>query len=101
MVPAEMVWCILHPLPGNAAGTTSLFVNKATSTFGSDSKADFFLRHPKIGAVHCSIISGAWDTKRGSSGYLQKAGKPPVRFAHKSTIQILDDPNGMSYCDWC
>jgi hypothetical protein len=96
MIPAEKVWCILHPLPGNAAGTTSLFINKATTTFGSDSKADFILRHPKVSAIECAIVSGSWEAHRGSSGYIQKVGKAPIRFAHKSTIQILDDPNGTS-----
>ena len=96
MIPAERVWCILHPLPGNAAGTTTLFLRKTTTTVGSDTRADLVLRHPKIADHHCTIVSGQWSKHRGLTGIIHIHDKAPVRFQHKSTIYILDDENGIS-----
>jgi hypothetical protein len=97
MVPADKVWCVLHPLPGNAAGTTSLFVKKATTTVGPSTKADFVLRHPKLTGVF-SLISGSWGQK-GMMGFIKPEREPPLPFWHKEKIFLLRNENGMSlYC---
>jgi serine/threonine protein kinase len=96
MIPAERVWCIFYPLPGNAAGTTTLFLKKTTTTVGSDTEADLVLRHPKIADLHCTIVSGPWYKERGLTGIIHIQDKNPVRFQDKSTVYILDDQNGIS-----
>ena len=95
MAPADCVWCILHPLPGNAAGTTTLFIRKMTVTFGSDTRADFILRHPKIEDHHCTIYAGPWYKHLGLLGLILVHDQKPIQFQHKSTIYILDHDDGI------
>jgi hypothetical protein len=95
MRPIDKVWCILYPLPGNAAGTTALFLRKTTTTIGSDTRADLILRHPKIADHHCTIVSGTWNKQRGFTGVIHVHDKKPVRFTHKDVIYVLDEGNGM------
>src|SRR5947207_8469788 len=75
MKPAEKVWCMLYPLPGNAAGSTTLFLTKTSTIVISDTKADFIFRHPLIAAHHCTILSGSWNAETGLTGVLQIDGQ--------------------------
>lgn len=98
MIPAERIWCILHPCPGNAAGTSALFLKKSTTIVGSDTGADIVLRHPKVADHHCTIMTGSWNKENGLTGIIHVHDKKPLRFRHKSTIYILQDQKRM-YCD--
>jgi len=94
MKPAEKVWCILYPLPDNAAGRTALFLRKPTITIGSDTSADIILRHVKIGDHHCTITSASWTTKRGPAGILHFPDCRPITFYNGSTIFLLQGATG-------
>ena len=94
MRPADKVWCMLHPLAGNAAGSSTLFLKKTAITIGSETKSDVILRHQKILAHHCTIVSGGWTRQTGFTGLLYLKGQRALRFRDQSIIYILQDENG-------
>jgi serine/threonine protein kinase len=95
MVPAQEVWAILYPLPGNVVGTSTLFLSRQTTTIGFDTRHDFVLRHIKIADHHANIIPGD-RAESGQSGILHVYNKRPVHFKHMSKIYLLNDGEGIS-----
>jgi hypothetical protein len=91
MAPAQKVWCILSPLPGNVVGTTTLFLRKPTNTVGSDVRADIVLRHAKIADHHCTIVAGTYNKQKGLSGMIHIHDKKPMKFQHGAVIYVLEE----------